>query len=623
MKLLSNRRLFSGSPRFFGGSLRLFGVILLTLSLVFIFLSGLALADSTPSVVTFEVQGNDHVPVEKVLGAISNSKIGEPLNTSNVQLDLQAIMALGYFADARVKTEALLNGIKLIFVVVENPAFKELQISGLTKVDPEKLRPFFTQKPGEIFNSTVFQNDLGKAIKFCKEQLGYLVQNKEISQIAPDGIMRLELFELRYGKIVIQGLTRTKDYVIKRELLFKEGDIIDTNILQKSIMKVMQLRLFDNPDVRFEITTDPEKVDLILNVKEAVGLGEISPQLSWAPATNQVTGSIIYSTPNLMGLGENLSLNLNYGETISTNNLTNNQFTSNAQFSFSEPWLDSQHTSFQLTMGDTLWEREATIMSWDPSSSYSNPATPAWIQMDQTNLSLSFGRPIGNGVTANLGLNLERDALSDDPYASPVTPLPTPTTNHSYTFWDNSAQVGLSKNELNYQDAFYVNGGYYLNGQCRISGNYLGGAYNYQHISLEGKKFIQVVPNLVWGTHLTADWLYGDYPDYDKLYLGGMYKLRGYNSDCFSGDPGDLQLIGDQSVVFNTELRFRLPMNKNFETVLFLDAGQVWNQGVSHLKSDYGVGFRYIIPFLGELGFDYYYNTDGSHQMAFIVGETF
>lgn len=619
MKLLSNRRLF-------GGSLRLCGGILLTLSLVFIFFSGPALADSTPTqtVVTFEVQGNDHVPVEKVLGAISNSKIGEPLNSNNVQLDLQAIMALGYFADARVKTEDLLNGIKLIFIVVENPAFKELQISGLTKIDPEKLRPFFSQKPGEIFNATEFQNDLSKAIKFCKEQLGYLVQNKETSQIIDsDGIVRLNLCELRYGKIIIRGLTKTKDYVVKRELLFKEGDIIDTNVLQKSIMKIMQLRLFDSPDVHFELTTDPEKVDLILDVKEATGLGEISPQISWSPATNEITGSIIFSTPNLMGLGETLSLNLNYGEAINTSITTGSQVTTNAQFSFTDPWLDSDHTSFQLSMGDTLWDRESTLMSWAPSSPYANPATPCWIQLDQTNLFLSFGRPVGNDLTANLGLNFERDAITNDPYASPLTPIPTPTTNHSYTFWDNSVQAGLAQNELKYQDAFYVNGGYYLNGQCRVSGNYLGGAYNYQIITLEGKRFYQVIPNLVWGAHLTANWLYGDYPDYDKLYAGGMYALRGYNSDRFSGDPGDTNLIGDQMAIFNTELRFRLPMNKNFETVLFWDVGQVWNQGTIHLKGDYGVGFRYIIPFLGELGFDFYRNTDNTSGMAFIVGETF
>lgn len=588
-----------------------------------------ALAESSPNVLTFEVQGNNHIPVEKVLGAISNTKIGQPVKADTLQLDMQAIMALGYFADVRVKTEDLLGGIKVIFVVVENPEFKELQLHGLTKMNPEDLKPLFTQKPGEIFNVAVFRDDLGKAIRFCKEQKGLLVQYRATPQIiGQDGIVKLELFELKYAKIIIQGLTKTKDHVVRRELLFKEGDIIDTNILQKSIIKIMQLRLFDNPDPRFEMTTEPDKVDLILDVKEAVGIGEISPQISWTPTTNELAGSLVYSTPNLMGLGQSLSLNLNYTAT-----------SKNIQFSFVEPWLDSKHTSFQLSMGNTDSTRKSTVYSWfdDPIARYEKGQPEVYdLALKQTNLSLSFGRPLGVDTTISLGLNFEKNDIKNPTYKpaipdDPATPLvdefvaeqPEIAPSRSLTFWDNSIVLGAVKNNLRYQDAFYVNGGYQLSGKYKISSNLLGGEYSYQHIGLDAKKFVQLAPNLVWGTHLTTDWLSGDYPDYDALYLGGMYKLRGYNNDRYSGEPGSTDLIGNQSTMFNTELRYRLPTNKSVETVLFFDAGQVNNAGRIQFKSDYGLGIRYIVPFFGVIGFDYFINSDGVSRAVLAIGESF
>jgi outer membrane protein assembly factor BamA len=151
----------------------------------------------------------------------------------------------------------------------------------------------------------------------------------------------------------------------------------------------------------------------------------------------------------------------------------------------------------------------------------------------------------------------------------------------------------------------------------------LGGEYNYQQIGLDAKKFVQLGPNLVWGAHVAADWLSGDYPDYDALYLGGMFKLRGYNNDRYSGDPGARDLIGTQSTMFNTELRYRMPTNKNIETVLFFDAGQVNNAGVTNFKSDYGLGIRYVVPFFGVIGFDYFINTDGISRAVLAIGESF
>ena len=584
--------------------------------------------ESVPNVLMFEIQGNDHVPLEKVLGAISNTKIGQPLDSKNVQLDLESIMAIGYFADVRVKTEDMLGGIKLIFEVIENPAFKELQITGLTKINPNELKPFFTAKPGEIFNATTFKDELGKAINFCKEKKGYLIRYHDTSQlIGSNGVVHVELSELKYGKITIQGLTKTKDYVVRRELQFKEDDIIDFNLLQDSIMKLMQLKIFENPEYRFELTPDPEKVDLVLVVKETVGNGQFYPQLSWSPSTNQLTGSFVISTSNLMGRGQSLSLDASYGSSPSTTLGTSTSTTSNLEFTFSEPWLDSKHTSFQLAMANSDSTIKSTVQSWFPT----NPNIYD-VDLKQTKLSMSFGRPFGKDLRGNLGLNMERNDIQN-PTGSlgsagppPVAPIkPDPEGEHKLLFWDNSVDLSLVKNKLVYQDVVSAKEGYYLSGRYKVSNKMFWSAYNYQQVSIEGKWFHQLFPGLVFGTHVTGDWLAGEYPDYDALYLGGMYKLRGYDNYRFSSDPGAKDLIGNQTYLLSTEFRYRTPSNKSMELVVFGDVGQVSNGSSSCIKSDYGMGFRFVIPFMGVLGLDSVFgNSDGaSNKLVLSLGETF
>lgn len=560
------------------------------------------LADGNPNVVLFEVQGNAHIQTAKIMGVISNTRIGEPLDPKNVQQDMQAIGGLGYFADVQAKTEPILGGVKLIFVVVENPIFKELQISGTTKVKSEELLPYFTQKPGEVFNTVAFRDDLGKALKFCKDQKGFFVQPKSGKlEISPDGVVRLGLVELKYGTIKIQGLVKTKNIVVQRELSFKEGDIIDINTLKDDLTSLMRLRLFNNVNPEFQPATDPEKLNLTLNFQEAQ-VGTISGGVSYVPGSGEIGGMLSYSDPNLMGLGQNLSLDVNLAP--SSNNVT---------FSFYEPWLDANHTSFGMSLGNTETTMNSTMSSWFPNSQ--DLYTMHFLR---TGLGLWFDRPISQNTTGRVRFNFEKNNITSyDPVnsAEPSNPL---------SFWDNSMQLQLFQNKLEYQDAFFVKGGYYLSGSYNFSGKILGGAYDYQKVNLEGKAFHQITPNLVLGTHLEGNYLTGNYPDYDLLYLGGMRQLRGYSDLRFANDVSR-QLIGDQTLLANAELRYRPPVNKNIELVLFGDLGQVNNtsSGMNTLKSDYGAGFRFNVPFLGVMGFDYYRNAENESGWVFMLGESF
>ncbi|TCL62207.1 Beta-barrel assembly machine subunit BamA [Hydrogenispora ethanolica] len=570
-------------------------------------------AETSPTVLMFDVEGNTRVPAEKILGAISNTKIGDPFDVRKVEADMKSIMALGYFSDINLKTEKMFDGVKVVFEVVENPTLKEIQLIGLTKVKQEELKTFFTQKTGDVFSAAVFRDDLSKALKYCRETKGLFIEPKSEGQISisADGVVRVELVELKYGKIVIKGLEKTKESVILRELSIREGDIINYNELKEDYMNIMRLRLFDGVEPRLEKSVIPNSYDVIFEVKEAQ-TGSFSFGVTFGQSDGKVGGVLGYSEGNLMGLGQNISLDLNFSESEQ-----------NAQFSFYEPWLDSKHTSFGVSMWNTDNNFYSTLSTWYPGD-----AKDYYIHLIETGLSLSFGRPLGKDTRGTVRFSFQRDNIptgdildSDDGNSVSLGDPALPTE-----FWDNSVGLNVTKNRLSYQDRNFVDGGYQLSADYSVAGRYLGGEFNYQKGTLEGKWFHSFSPNLVLGTRLQGSLVSGDYPDYDALYLGGMYKLRGYADQRFDNNISK-QLIGDQYLLSNTELRYRLPSNKSLEFVVFYDAGQINNNigGGSSFKSDYGIGIRYNIPLLGVLRLDQAWNTDkgDGNRLVFSLGEMF
>ena len=189
-------------------------------------------------------------------------------------------------------------------------------------------------------------------------------------------------------------------------------------------------------------------------------------------------------------------------------------------------------------------------------------------------------------------------------------------------FWDNSARLSLVQNKLLYVDSNFVNGGYRLSVDDTIAGHYLGGAYDYNKLNLDGRWFKSLGSNLTFGTRLQWTTISGDYPDYDKLYLGGMYRLRGYSDRRYSDDTTK-GLVGDSYLLSNTELRYRIPNNKSLELVAFYDIGRMNNDMVGNVKSDYGFGFRISIPMLGLIRIDQAWNIDGDKKTVFSLGELF
>ena len=116
--------------------------------------------------------------------------------------------------------------------------------------------------------------------------------------------------------INISGNTITEENVIRRNLLFSEGDSFLDYKIVKSLDKVKSLRIFKDVKFKTEIIGD-EKVDLNISVEEQL-IGSVSAGVGVGSQGSTVSSSIVEK--NLFGKGITLNGNVSLGtEKISGN----------------------------------------------------------------------------------------------------------------------------------------------------------------------------------------------------------------------------------------------------------------------------------------------------------------
>lgn len=126
-------------------------------------------------VASIVIEGNRYVESPAILEKIT-SKVGEPLNKRQLSRDVQKLFATGFFLDMHVEGERSDAGIKLIFVVEENPVIASVKIEGNDEVADKKLRPGIKIKPGFIMGPKVEFSTLNSIRKVYLEKGYYQVK---------------------------------------------------------------------------------------------------------------------------------------------------------------------------------------------------------------------------------------------------------------------------------------------------------------------------------------------------------------------------------------------------------------------------------------------------------------
>ncbi|MCB9759361.1 MAG: outer membrane protein assembly factor BamA [Alphaproteobacteria bacterium] len=199
----------------------------------------LAFALSTPAaaeelrgtVDRVRVEGNRRIEEAAVLAQIQ-LRPGEQISTWKVRRDIKAVYRTGFFEDVRVdvSTADVEGRLVVTFIVDENPAVREVLLSGNKKIDEEDIREVIDIKPFSVLNDAdVALNQ--QRIRDLYLEKGYFLAEIEpvVAEVSDDQVeLTFEITENR--KVIVQSVDITgndgvPDRKVKRFMATKAGGI--------------------------------------------------------------------------------------------------------------------------------------------------------------------------------------------------------------------------------------------------------------------------------------------------------------------------------------------------------------------------------------------------------------
>jgi len=573
--------------------------ILLTgfLTLIFIWVSlNIVEAENQGKITAIVVEGNENISKDLIISQIT-SNLGDVFSKESIEKDVKAIYELGYFKDVRVKLESFREGYKVVFVVVENLAVKEINITGNTVVSKEEMREVMILQEGQIFSQKILKNDLTRISQLYKDR-GYLLANIKEINFDEQGKLWITISEGYLEKILVEGNNKTKEKIITREINIKPGDLFDFEKVKKSLQKIYNLGYFEDVTMKLDPGSEEDSVVLVIKVIEkntgkfGIGAGYNSEE--------GFMGFASIEEMNLFGGGQKVEAKLELGGRTTY------------KLSFLEPWLANTPTSLGFDVYDTTRHQE------------DKEGEEIIAEYDEVKLGgrLIFGRKISDSI--NLGLELRTERVNYDLISGT---LPE-DTNQGLT---NSLMPTFSYDTRD--NVFDPTSGWYHSFSIEKAGGFLRGDYDFTKYNLTLRAYLstdffkdifnigslkKITDNLSEGVlafRAMGGMADTNLPSFAAYQVGGMNTIRGYDLGEFSGD---------KSLVFNVEYRF--PLAENFQAVLFVDWGQAWDIeesiAIADLKFGRGVGVRFDTP-IGPIRLDYGINEEGIGKTYFSIGHTF
>jgi outer membrane protein insertion porin family len=407
--------------------------------------------------------------------------------------------------------------------------------------------------------------------------------NKEEQLV--DIIINLNKGDLVYiNRITIKGNTRTRDKVIRRELLIRERGVFDSKALRQSHQRLQRLDFFEEVSINPEPTPDKTKMDLVVEVKEKpTGAFSIGAGYSSVDSI-MFMGEI--SQNNLFGRGQRLALQVNVSGSSTRYNL-----------SFTEPHLYDT----QLMVGFDLynWEREYDTYDRDSRGFAARLGYPVWElwkmvlsygydDTDLKNISQYAPDDIIESqhikVTSYVGMNLTRD-----------------TRNNMFVTTKGSQNVLRTK---------YAGGP--LGGDSEFTKVDGFTSWFFPGFFLDKTAFhFKLSAGQVWEN--TADSL----ADFERFYLGGINTIRGFETRSIGvkktdPDTGVTDVVGGKYMWFtNIEYHFPLVERGGLRGLVFFDAGNVYADkwDFDEVKKSVGTGLRWLSP-MGPMRLEWGYVID-------------
>jgi outer membrane protein insertion porin family len=549
-------------------------------------------------------EGNDHFS-ERVLRKqmktrgktlISFFDKSGRLDEAQLQQDLDSIREWyqnhGYI-DVEVKDvrrEREKGPMTITIVVAEGPQYHvgKISISGQKMTTEDKIRALLKMKEGSVYSPKGLRDD-AKAVADAYGSGGY-VDLAILPEGTPAGPTVIDVhYKIEEGarsfvqRINIIGNTRTKDKVIRREILIAPGDVFNTVRVDKTKKRLENLGYFSKVETYPEDTGVAGRKDLTIQVEEkrtgsfsfGGGFSTIDQLVGFAEL-NQGNFDIT-NWPGFTGAGQKFRLRVQYG---------------------------TQRKDVILTLTEPYFLDRRLALTGQAFYSEADYLSSIYEQRDY-GFSVEARKPLGTFVYTSLGYRLdELNIFNVQPSASQAIIDEEGKTTKSEVFsslvFDRRDSPLLTRH------------GQRLSLSSYIAGGFLGGNTQIYGLDAEASQYF----HLPWDTVLLFNaeaatvetWGSGDRVRiFDRLFLGGANNLRGF--DFRDVGPKDVngEPLGGQSMARAT-VEYTFPIVVKARGAIFYDTGFVhqgpYDFGSDQIASDFGFGVRLDLP-IGPLRLDY------------------
>src|SRR5437763_1924230 len=501
----------------------------------------------------------------------------------------------------------------ITIVVAEGPQYhvRKLAVTGYQAANESRIRMLLKMKEGSVYSPKQLHDD-AKAVADAYGSGGY-VDLLILPEGEPAGPALIDVnYKIEEGvrsfvnRINIEGNTRTKDKVIRREVLVAPGDVFNTVRVDITKKRLENLGYFAKVETYPEETDIPGRKDLTILVQEkrtgslsfGGGFSTVDKLVGFAELTPGK--SDLFNWPSFTGGGQKFRLRIQYGTQRRDFILT-----------LTEPYFLDR----RLALTGQLFFTEANYLS---------------AQYDQRNYGgmIELRKPINTYTYATLGYMLQDiDIFNVDPSASEFIKSQKGSFVESKIFgsvvFDSRDNPLLSRR------------GRRITFSPLVTGGFLGGDVQVYGLNLEGSQYFHLPKDLILllnGEVATvSQWGNGtEVPIFERLFLGGSNNLRGFPFREVGPQDENGEPVGGQSMARAT-LELTFPIIEKARGAVFYDTGFVnssaWAFGFNHIASDIGVGLRLDLP-IGPLRLDYGYplqrdGYNGGGHFNFSVGYQF
>lgn len=513
------------------------------------------------------------------------------------------------FIEAKVGTpvvEQKDDGLYITFPIDEGPRYRVgiVDITGDLIRDKDELIAKLQIRQEPFLNRQILREDTTRITDLYAENgFAFAEVSPKVSKAdvgkRVDITLQIDKGSLVYfNRVEIQGNTRTRDNVIRRDLTVEEGGVFDSRAIRTSTLKLQRLGYFEEVTVTPKPTLNQDQMDVVVDIKEK-STGQFSIGAGYSTSENLILMGEITEN-NFLGTGNRLSL---------TGNLSSK--TARYNLNFTNPRLFDSNVSAGFDLFN--WEREY--------DDYTKDSTGAGVR---------FGHPFFEKWYIYYGYTISDTNLSDIAENASEVIKQSAEIN-----LESSVRLSLVRDTRN--RTFAPSSGSRNAASIKYAGGPLGGEAQFTKLEASSSWYFPMVWETVFHVKGAAGQAFENEDDklpvYEHFYLGGMNSIRGFESYSISPiDPETGEKIGGDKMWYaNVSIIFPLLKDMGMQGEIFTDFGNVYGTeedwDLSDFKKSAGVGLLWLSP-LGPLRIAWGYNLDqqegeDSSTWDFSMGGTF